>query len=76
MAVVTLKHEGGYLKDGMVLRRNLKKLCAESGFGENRFDEYLQLLGRFEIAFPATANRYNSTITISQQIVTKTKPTF
>ena len=40
-----------------VPKEDLKICCRKSGFGEGRFEEYLELLGRFEIAIPATPDR-------------------
>ena len=37
----------------MVKREHLEKICVESGFENYWFEEYLQLLGRFDIALPA-----------------------
>ena len=58
LEVVRFKHQNtSNIQDGMVLREELRKLCIESGFGDSRFEEYLQLLGRFEIALEAGENR-------------------
>ena len=45
-------HQGG----NMVRREHLEKLCVESGFGIQWFEEYLQLLSRFEIVLSAGDN--------------------
>ena len=57
LAVVNFKHSNVQSQDGMVMKKDLKKLCADSGFGDNRFEEYLHLLGRFEIALAVTDHR-------------------
>ena len=58
-AVVQL-HDDYYLQDGMIPKSRLEELCEKSGFGRERFEEYLQLLMRFEIALPVGLNRYNA----------------
>ena len=60
LAVVKLKDNTTFstLGEGMVTISTLQELCEESGFGSNKFDEYIQLLTRFEIALPASLNRY------------------
>ena len=40
------------VREGRIQKTSLAALCVESGFGENQFEEYLQLLQRLEILLP------------------------
>ena len=56
LAVVKLK-DTTQMNDCMVTNKTLQNLCEESGFGKDMFEEYIQLLARFEIALPASLKR-------------------
>ncbi|XP_022111025.1 leucine-rich repeat serine/threonine-protein kinase 1-like isoform X2 [Acanthaster planci] len=47
-----------FVREGRVHRSSLEELFQESGFGEGRFEEYLQLLQRFEIVLPISRIEY------------------
>ena len=53
-----LQHESNEVDIQSVPKWKLEKCCRDSGFGEDRFKEYLELLGRFEIAIPASSDRF------------------
>ena len=50
------KHHETHRSGHMVRREHLEKICVESGFENDWFEEYLELLGRFDIALPAGDN--------------------
>ena len=55
--VVRLENDDPYAHEGIVRDTQLKVLCKDSGFGEARYREYIQLLARFEIALSTNRHR-------------------